>query len=121
MGWIHPACRQIPPKILRAFTIFIHAVGATLATVDLVRERRTDCNPSVRKSGVLTSRKEKSMKSSEEGKASSCITLLFSLSAAHCTAILRGLTVSAFGNVTVRIPWSIFAVIFVASIDGASS
>jgi hypothetical protein len=33
------------------------------------------------------------------------------LSEAYCTAILRGLTVSAFGNVTVKIPWSIFALI----------
>jgi hypothetical protein len=44
-----------------------------------------------------------------------------SFSCTYCTAILRGLTVSAFGNVTVKIPWSIFAVIFVESIDGASS
>jgi hypothetical protein len=42
-------------------------------------------------------------------------------SCTYCTVILRGLTVSAFGNVTVKIPWSIFAVIFVESIDGASS
>lgn len=40
---------------------------------------------------------------------------------AYCTEILRGFTVSAFGNVTVKTPSSILALTFVVSIDGSSS
>jgi hypothetical protein len=39
----------------------------------------------------------------------------------YCTEILRGFTVSAFGSITVKMPSSIFAPIFVRSIDGSSS
>src|SRR5206468_1667059 len=40
---------------------------------------------------------------------------------AYATAILRGLTCSAFGRVNVTTPCSIFALILLASIDGSSS
>ena len=40
---------------------------------------------------------------------------------AYATAILRGLTCSAFGRVNVTTPCSIFALILPASIDGSSS
>ena len=39
----------------------------------------------------------------------------------YSTEILRGFTLSAFGSVRVRRPWSIRAVIFEVSIAGSSS